>query len=100
MLKECTKCGSFFECLESTDCWCNKLNTIHTPSEDVDCLCEKCLSTNMNLIENKKLATIDCKKHKWIVGIMDPDENLILFECATCHMQHEVPDVFDQSEEK
>jgi hypothetical protein len=99
MRKVCTNCERDFECLESTECWCNKLDATHEPSENLDCLCKECLSMESKWIGVRKPRTYDsnigCKKHRWIVGVMDREENLILFECTICHMQHEIHDVFD-----
>lgn len=99
MLKVCTNCETSFECLESTKCWCNKLDVRHVPSEKLDCLCKECLFMEMERIGDRRPrayeSNIGCRKHNWIVGVMDREENLILFECSICHIQHEIHDVFD-----
>lgn len=102
MQKVCANCERLFECMESTECWCNKLDGVHKPSANLDCLCKECLSIGIERIGDIDPRAYEsntgCKKHRWIVGVMDPEENLILFECEICHMQHEVHDVFDRPE--
>lgn len=47
------------------------------------------IQTFNELIKNK------CERHQWIVGLIDAEDDLILFECNKCHIQHEIRGYFE-----
>jgi hypothetical protein len=44
----CPKCSQYFECLESTNCWCYGLKKYHQIEEIQDCICNNCLLAKDN----------------------------------------------------
>lgn len=88
MQKKCPKCENQFECMRSTDCWCNDPNFEHVPLVgDVDCVCKDCLLWVQPIDDS-------CQKHHWIVGEVDIEDDVVLFECSVCHRLHELNGVF------
>jgi hypothetical protein len=86
--KKCPKCSGYFECLESTHCWCSFLETyVERPNENEDCVCRTCFLAEPRIEEH-------CAKHNWIVGVIDPENDMVLVECSLCHKQHELEGIF------
>jgi ribosomal protein L34E len=63
MKKVCPKCGKFFECSESINCWCSEVQVSSTTKETLKqnysgCLCKECL----NIVEMASKKNLQYKK--------------------------------------
>jgi hypothetical protein len=89
--KTCARCNRDFVCLESSDCWCYQIDNRFDINPDIeDCLCQDCLLK----MHQPPQSNAGCKKHNWIVGVIDPEDDLVLFECSQCHTQHKLRGIF------
>jgi hypothetical protein len=91
MRKNCSKCSKDFVCLESPTCWCYLIDERFEIQTDIhDCMCRDCLlmpPAEMNI-------AMPCKEHRWSVGVIDANNDLVIFECTVCHFQHELRGIF------
>jgi hypothetical protein len=91
VLKVCPKCQTGFECLESVDCWCNDPTIERVPLKTkFDCVCKDCL------LWNQPEEQEQCSKHRWTVGVIDMENDVVLFVCAECHRSHELNGIFQE----
>lgn len=52
MQKECTECGTAFECRnDSRGCWCEELPAVMPLTEGAQCLCPDCLKAKIECVE-------------------------------------------------